>query len=56
MPTADSTTDSGTPSMPATMLRMRIKSVYETRPISAVSKVRPVNGTRNAKRAMLGIV
>jgi hypothetical protein len=35
---------------------MRMSRVYETRPISAVSVVNPVIGTRKANRASDGIV
>ena len=38
------------------MLRVRMNSVYEASGMSAVVRLRPVSGTRIAKRASDGIV
>ena len=46
----------GTASKPATVLRTKIRSVYRTSGISAVSSDRPVIGTSAANSARLGIV
>ncbi len=56
MPRADSSTGSGTPSMPATMLRIRISSVYDTRAISAVTMLSPKKGMKKVNNARLGMV